>query len=242
MLQRYSAGFNECAQEVNKYLATVHPPGQGTDLRLRLMTHLADYLTHSPDPPAHAPAQPAHHPYGLPSMTSSLRGQHLMTSSFDPAAVVTARRGYRSASVTSPRETISSAYEMTSPAFDVTSSSESPAWSAGRQNSHSEPRYDGDTSQGVWYRKCHNGSLDTSDQYPGYSSSSPVSPPVKLARRDGRALAERCSNIENVLAARQGSVCVGEPRGLEGQVGRSSESRDNEELFDVKDESVWRPW
>lgn len=48
VLLRYCAGFNECAQEVNRYLTSVDPSGLrggSAELRLRLMSHLADYIS-----------------------------------------------------------------------------------------------------------------------------------------------------------------------------------------------------
>ncbi|NWW17172.1 HES1 factor, partial [Falcunculus frontatus] len=64
VLGKYRAGFNECMNEVTRFLSTCE--GVNTDVRTRLLSHLSACLgqivamNYPPPPPPPPPAQPAH--------------------------------------------------------------------------------------------------------------------------------------------------------------------------------------
>jgi len=74
---RYRDGFSECAQEVDRFLASVS--GLGHDTRYRLMNHLATCIKHPP------PARRTHvHPppaFGAPALNPGIYGVQLPPSS-----------------------------------------------------------------------------------------------------------------------------------------------------------------
>lgn len=77
MAARYQDGFSECAQEVDRFLASVS--GLGHDTRYRLMNHLASCIKHSP------PVRRTHsHPppeFSAPALNPGIYGVQLPPSS-----------------------------------------------------------------------------------------------------------------------------------------------------------------
>lgn len=92
---RYRDGFSECAQEVDRFLASVS--GLGHDTRHRLMSHLATCIKQPPPPP---PPRRAHiHPpatFGAPALNPGIYGVQLPPTS--AASLTTGRVDFTSGS------------------------------------------------------------------------------------------------------------------------------------------------
>lgn len=264
---RYRDGFSECAQEVDRFLASVS--GLGHDTRYRLMNHLATCIKHPPAParrtqvhaaPAFsAPAlNPGIYSVQLPPSSAASSSIGRVDSSLEPTVhdVVTTSLDGRRRSLSVAAAPYSSAVfpgfvaplSMTGrlsacPLFPV---DHQPTATLGGESSSFRPIQSPIT--GDRCSPCDSDEVDA--ETTGCDAGSDVGEDsnthlgVASTSTSGRPLTERNDNTDNIARG----VLDFQTRDVQGPAAAAAAVDQSMMMLvmamrdDVKDEHVWRPW
>jgi len=214
---RYRDGFSECAQEVDRFLASVGGP-LGHDTRYRLMSHLAACIKQQPPRPP-ARRTPVHPAATKPGNTAASSGR--LTAC--PLFPVAADGDPRTAAALGGAE--SSSFR---PIRSASGDDRCGSASSGDQLEH-----EGEMSAG-----CRD---EDSDPEPDWCGGGRATSRCETVG-GGRPLAEKNDNCDNIARGVLDTQKLQAPAATGGVADQSVMMFMLAMNDDVKDEHVWRPW
>lgn len=252
VLLRYQTGFNECAQEVNRYLLSVD--GLQPEVRLRLMNHLAECIT-APQP-SHPAAADRTTVRITPPQFNDMRCVidrlpvtcsnviHPLTSQMQLSPVAMEQMRFRDAigRVTSPYDVIS-----------LPDSSVTANVSGVMAHAHHRRADWGEEVAGLGEMlKSWNRRRSEVDEEISLEDAQVLIPPLHDVRGKWRPLVERNNNNSQNISLNatniRSNICSPHPLNDDDDEQKAHVLRTNflpvlcNQTSDVKEEPVWRPW